>query len=38
VDDSAIKAVGAKPARNDSFMDPDADATIKAEKRPAEAE
>jgi hypothetical protein len=36
VDNSAIKAVGAKPARNDSFMD--ADTTIKADKRPAGAE
>jgi phytanoyl-CoA dioxygenase PhyH len=32
-DDSAIKAVGAKPARNDSFMDPDTDQTIKADKQ-----
>jgi hypothetical protein len=35
VDDSAIKAVGAKPAQNDSFMDPDTDQTIKAEKEAA---
>ena len=33
VDDSAIKAVGARPARNDSFMDPETDQTIKADKQ-----
>ena len=37
VDDSAIKAIGMKPAANDSFLDPDADQTIKAEKEEAGA-
>ena len=35
---AAIKAVGMKPASNDSFMDPDSDQTIKAEKEPAGAQ
>ena len=33
VDDSAIKAAGARPAKNDSFMDPETDRTIRAAKR-----
>lgn len=37
VEDGAIKALGARPAQNDSFMDPDTDQTIKAEKEPAGA-
>jgi hypothetical protein len=35
VDDSAVKAIGAKGAHNDSFMNPETDQTIKAEKEPA---
>jgi ectoine hydroxylase len=32
VDDGAIKAIGAKPASNDSFMNPETDATIRADR------
>ena len=32
VDDGAIKAIGAKPASNDSFMNPETDQTIRADK------
>jgi ectoine hydroxylase-related dioxygenase (phytanoyl-CoA dioxygenase family) len=37
VDDSAIKATGMKPAKNDSFLNPEADQTIKAETEEAGA-